>query len=53
LKPCAECGHDYAQHAPDVNFPDALRCFHGAATGEGCKDKYDQRCKDYVNPEEL
>jgi len=50
-KPKCVCGHDEAEHAPDVNFPDSLRCFHGAATGEGCAPKYDERCKQYTPKE--
>lgn len=50
--PCARCGHAYADHAPDVNYPNSERCFHRAATGEGCAPKYGDRCKQYVNPEE-
>jgi hypothetical protein len=52
MKPCARCGHAFEVHAPDRNYPDALRCFHGAGTGEGCAVKYPDRCKDYVEPEE-
>ena len=51
-KPCKRCGHAWDEHAPDVSFPDSLRCFHGAATGEGCTEVYDERCKNYVDPEE-
>ena len=51
-KKCADCGHDYSEHAPDVSFPDTERCFHGAGDGTGCKEKYDERCKQYVDPEE-
>ena len=50
-KPCANCGHSYLMHAPDISFPDSERCFHGAGDGTGCKDKYSERCKDYVNPD--
>jgi hypothetical protein len=50
-KPCARCGHAYEVHAPDRNFPNTQRCFHRAVTGEGCAEKYDDRCKDYVDPE--
>jgi hypothetical protein len=52
MKPCAACGHSFAAHATDVNFPNSLRCFHGAVTGDGCREKYEDRCKNYVNPEE-
>lgn len=48
--PCGDCGHAFAAHAPDVSFPNSQRCFHGAATGEGCREKYDERCKQYVPP---
>jgi len=50
-KPCAKCHHPFTEHAPDVSFPDSLRCFHNAATGEGCTEKYDDRSKDYVDPD--
>ena len=48
--PCGECGHSFAVHAPDINFPNILRCFHNAGTGDGCQEKYDERCKNYVRP---
>ena len=51
-KPCANCGHGYEFHAPDVSFPDAERCFYGAGDGTGCRPVYADRCKQYVNPEE-
>ena len=51
MKPCATCQHSFDEHAPDVSFPDTMRCFHGAATGEGCHPEYDSRCKNYVNPD--
>ncbi len=51
--PCADCGHPFDEHAPDVNFPDTLRCFHGAVSGEGCRDKYNERCRNYVHPKEV
>lgn len=41
------CGHRFDVHAPDVNYPDSQRCFHGAATGDGCAEKYDDRCRDF------
>ena len=44
---CKRCGHDFAMHCADVNFPDSLRCFYGAGTGEGCTEKYADRCKQY------
>ena len=50
-KPCKDCGHAYEYHAPDVNHPNVERCFHGAATGDGCREVYDERCKQYVDPE--
>ena len=50
-KKCADCGHPWEEHAPDVSFPDSERCFHGAGDGSGCRDKYDERCKNYVDPE--
>jgi hypothetical protein len=57
--PCANilstghvCGHAFAEHAPDVNFPNSLRCFHGAGDGTGCTEKYADRCKQYVEPVE-
>ena len=50
-KPCKTCGHAEAMHCSDLSFPDSLRCFHGAGDGTGCKDKYSERCKDYVNPD--
>ena len=50
-KPCADCGHAFEVHAADVNFPNSLRCFHNAATGEGCRPVYDERCKQYKDPE--
>ena len=49
---CARCGHAEADHAPDVSYPDSRRCFHKAATGEGCAEKYDDRCKDYLPPKQ-
>jgi hypothetical protein len=52
MKPCAACGHAFESHAPDVNFPNSLRCFHGAGDGSGCRERYDERCKNYVAPEE-
>ena len=52
MKPCAACGHAFESHAPDVNFPNSLRCFHGAGDGSGCRDCYDERCKNYVAPED-
>ena len=51
MKPCANCGHAWEVHASDVNYPEALRCFHNAATGIGCTEKYADRCRDYVDPE--
>ena len=51
MKPCKRCGHAFEMHAPDVSFPDVQRCFHGASTGDGCTEKYDDRCKDYVAPD--
>jgi hypothetical protein len=51
-KKCADCGHDYSEHCPDVSYPDALRCFHGAGDGTGCREVYDERCRQYVDPEE-
>jgi hypothetical protein len=51
MKPCKRCQHPFEEHAPDRNFPDQLRCFHKAATGEGCAEKYAERCPNYVNPE--
>ena len=57
-KPCARilndgkvCGHAFDEHAADRNFPDQLRCFHGAVTGDGCADKFDDRCSDYLDPD--
>ena len=50
--PCKRCGHAYDVHCADTNYPDSLRCFHLAATGEGCAEKFDDRCKQYVGPEE-
>jgi len=49
---CADCGHPFEEHAPDVMFPNSNRCFHGAVSGEGCQPKYDDRCKNYVNPKD-
>ncbi len=51
MKPCKRCGHAFADHAADVNYPDALRCFHRAATGDGCAEKYSERCKEYIDPD--
>jgi len=51
LKDGSKCGHPFAEHASDLNHPDALRCFHGAATGDGCTHKYDERCPNYVPAE--
>jgi hypothetical protein len=51
MKPCARCKHAFEEHAPDVSYPEALRCFHLAGTGEGCTEKYDERCRDYVDPD--
>ena len=54
MKPCKRWGHAYAEHATDINHLDALRCFHGAATGDGCADKYEDRCANYKEtPDEL
>ena len=50
-KPCKRCGHAFEEHAPDHNYPDSQKCWHGAASGEGCAVAYDDRCKDYVNPD--
>jgi hypothetical protein len=47
--PCGDCGHPFEEHAFDVNNPKAMRCFHGAATGDGCRPVYDERCKNYVS----
>jgi hypothetical protein len=44
------CNHPFEEHASDLNTPDAMRCWHGAATGDGCTVKYDERCPDYVSP---
>jgi hypothetical protein len=52
-KPCADCGHAFDVHAVDINFPNSQRCFHNAATGEGCRPAYEDRCKQYVDPEEV
>ena len=51
-KPCKDCGHSYDVHCTDVNYPDTLRCFYNAATGDGCREKYDERCRQYVTSEE-
>ena len=53
MKPCAKCKHPFAEHAPDVNFPDSQRCFHGAATGDGCAPRFADRCNNYENPDEI
>ncbi len=53
MKPCKRCGHSFDEHAPDVNYPNAQRCFHGAATGDGCAPKYADRCKEYQDPDAL
>ena len=53
MKPCARCKHPFSEHAADVNHPDALRCWHGAVTGDGCAEKYADRCPNYVNPDFL
>jgi hypothetical protein len=50
--PCKRCGHVWADHAVDINYPDAQRCFYRAATGEGCALSYDDRCRDYLAPTE-
>jgi hypothetical protein len=50
MRPCKRCGHSWEYHAPDRNYPDAQKCWHGAATGEGCAEKYEDRCKDYIAP---
>ena len=34
-----------------VSFPNVQRCFHGAATGDGCRYEYSERCKNYVPPQ--
>jgi hypothetical protein len=49
--PCGDCGHSFDSHAPDVSFPNVQRCFHGAATGDGCRYEYSERCKNYVPPQ--
>jgi hypothetical protein len=49
---CKRCGHPWADHAIDTNYPDAQRCFYRAATGEGCAERYADRCKDYLAPVE-
>ena len=51
-KPCKDCGHSYDVHCTDVNCPNVKRCFHGAHDGTGCREVYDERCKQYVDPEE-
>jgi hypothetical protein len=53
MKPCKRCKHPFSEHASDVDYPDALRCFHGAFTGDGCAEKYADRCPNYVNPDFL
>ena len=48
MKPkCANCGHAEAEHAPDRNHPNTSPCWHLAATGIGCQEKYVDRCKNY------
>ena len=51
-KPCKDCGHGYEFHAPDRSYPELERCFHGAGDGTGCREVYDERCRNYVDPEE-
>ena len=51
-KPCKRCGHAFDEHAPDKNYPDSQKCWHGAASGEGCAVAYDDRCRDYQEPAE-
>jgi hypothetical protein len=46
-KPRCKCGHEYAEHAPDLSHPLTAPCWHGAATGEGCMPTYNERCKNY------
>lgn len=50
-KPCKRCGHAFAEHASDLNYPDTMRCFHKAGTGEGCAERYSDRCPNYVDPD--
>jgi hypothetical protein len=50
--PCKNCGHRFDVHAPDINYPVALRCFHNAGSGEGCAAKYSDCCKNFVYPSE-
>lgn len=45
---CKKCGHSFDEHASDINHPDALICWHGAVTGDGCSSQ----CKNYEDPEE-
>ena len=52
-KPCANCHHAFSEHAPDRNHPNTSPCWHLAGTGEGCTSKYDERCKNYVDPDSL
>jgi hypothetical protein len=40
---CASCGHSYFYHAPDLQT-DKNKCWHGAATGDGCEHE----CKQFV-----
>jgi hypothetical protein len=47
MKPKCKCGHAEEEHAPDRNHPDVSPCWHGACTGDGCTEKYDDKCKNY------
>ena len=48
--PCKRCRHPFIEHAAEPSAPEAVRCWHGAATGEGCTEKYADRCPNYVDP---
>lgn len=50
--PSGGCGHRFDVHAADVNYPNILRCFHSAGNGDGCTEKYADRCKNFVYPPE-
>jgi hypothetical protein len=47
MKPKCKCGHAEAEHASDINHTESQPCWHAALTGDGCRDKYDERCKNY------
>jgi hypothetical protein len=45
--PNCKCGHPYAEHAGDRNHIESTPCWHAAGSGDGCRDTFDERCKNY------